>query len=300
MRVSRDCRDHLQTIELILENRKEDKTYNCHGDVIRYAGDILDYMVLANLLVCYGSNYVLNMNELEAVAAFIESDLMFEGYADLAPDDPVLLDKVTALQREWFDYVNKDINTELFNTDVLSYLGLDKQDFEEKYVSAISQLYAKIDGSKEIKTKEIGDVGECLVHGHESMKIKLAGREDLIHLIVVIPNQFAVGYDIQSVNPDETKKYIEVKTTISSKKLVFNSFHLTPNEWNTADSTGDIYNVYRLLISRQGVFLYVINNPVHLYKTDILFGSSTSGGGFDITFNTETAGSFEELLVWEN
>ncbi len=68
-----------------------------------------------------------------------------------------------------------------------------------------------------LTTKDIGDIGESLVHGHECMRMKLGGREDLIHLIKRIPTQFAVGYDISSVELNECKRYIEVKTTISSK-----------------------------------------------------------------------------------
>ena len=49
----------------------------------------------------------------------------------------------------------------------------------------------------------------------------------MIHLIKRIPTQFAVGYDISSVELDERKRYIEVKTTISSKPLHFNRIHLT-------------------------------------------------------------------------
>ena len=73
-----------------------------------------------------------------------------------------------------------------------------------------------------LTTKDIGDIGENLVHGHECMRLKLGGREDLIHLIKRIPTQFAVGYDISSVELDERKRFIEVKTTISSKPLHFN------------------------------------------------------------------------------
>ena len=37
------------------------------------------------------------------------------------------------------------------------------------------------------------------MHGHECMRIKTGGREDLIHLIKRIPT-VAVGYDISSVD----------------------------------------------------------------------------------------------------
>ena len=150
----------------------------------------------------------------------------------------------------------------------------------------------------EIRTKDIGDIGESLVHSHECQRIKIGGRADLIHLIKRIPTQFAVGYDIQSVELDERKRYIEVKTTISSKPLHFNKIHLTPNEWNTAGTMKDRYFVYRLMISKIEKKLFVLQDPVGLYKKDVL--SMIPKDGAEITFDTKTAGNFEELLTWVN
>ena len=124
----------------------------------------------------------------------------------------------------------------------------------------------------------------------------LGKREDLIHLIKRIPTQFAVGYDIQSVELDERKRYIEVKTTISSKPLHFNKIHLTPNEWNTAGSMKDRYFVYRLMISKAEKKLYIIQDPVGLYKRDII--NMIPKDGAEISFDLATAGNFEELLAW--
>ena len=115
-------------------------------------------------------------------------------------------------------------------------------------------------------------------------------------MIKRIPTQFAVGYDIQSVELDERKRYIEVKTTISSKPLHFNKVHLTPNEWSTATTTKDRYFVYRLMISKNEKKLYIIQDPVGLYKRDIIEMNPKDGA--DITFDVKTAGKFEELLLW--
>lgn len=74
--------------------------------------------------------------------------------------------------------------------------------------------------------------------------------------------------------------------------------HLTPNEWNTASSTKDRYFVYRLMISKQERKLFIIQDPVTLYKNDII--GMVPKDGADIVFNTNTAGTFEELLSWAN
>ena len=150
----------------------------------------------------------------------------------------------------------------------------------------------------QLTTKDIGDIGENLVHGHECMRIKLGGREDLLHLIKRIPTQFAVGYDISSVELDERKRYIEVKTTISSKPLHFNRIHLTKNEWNTASSTHDRYYVYRLMLSKNERKLFLLQDPVGLYKKDKI--NMIPSDGADITFDPKEVGQFEELLTWKN
>lgn len=129
------------------------------------------------------------------------------------------------------------------------------------------------------------------------MRIKIGNREDLIHLIKKIPTGFAVGYDIQSVELDASKRYIEVKTSISSKKVNFNNFHLTPNEWDAAESLGDLYFVYRLMLSKSDRKLFIINNPVGQYKQSKLRMSPRDGA--DIVFK-ENTGEWVELLIWKN
>ena len=197
------------------------------------------------------------------------------------------------------------------STDILAYIANDEKDLEDLKRNSKSDgrpdLSGFIDREEEIEermgsymesftTKDIGDIGEGLVHGHECMRVKLGGREDLIHLIKRIPTQFAVGYDISSVELDERKRFIEVKTTISSKPLHFNRIHLTRNEWNMASSTHDRYFVYRLLLSKNERKLFLLQDPVGLYKNDKI--EMVPSNGADITFDPAKVGSFEELLTW--
>jgi hypothetical protein len=126
--------------------------------------------------------------------------------------------------------------------------------------------------------------------------LKKVGKEKLLHLVVRIPNEFAVGYDIQSLEEDETKRYVEVKTTISSKELNFNTFHLTTNEWMAAESLDGRYYVYRLMVSKESVILFMIQDPVAKYKSDLL--KMVPRDGADITFSG-SSGEWVELLLWE-
>ena len=71
LRVTRDGRPTIDTWKLIRENIQKDLKYDWTGDVVRYAGDILDYMVQANLLVKRPNNkYYINQVESIAIRRF--------------------------------------------------------------------------------------------------------------------------------------------------------------------------------------------------------------------------------------
>lgn len=314
LRVTRDCEGVEKTWERISNNRNEKLTYDQTGDVIRYAGDIIDYMEIANLLKTYDSRtYYLNTLEEESIVKFCESNEWFDGYDAMISKRSGSIEEVKKCINGWFAYVNRDMQDTDFSTDILAYIANDEEELERLKESTsnvqTSSLtdFAQRDGELErriaayfdnLTTKDIGDIGENLVHGHECMRIKLGGREDLLHLIKRIPTQFAVGYDISSVELDERKRYIEVKTTISSKPLHFNRIHLTKNEWNTASSTHDRYYVYRLMLSKNERKLFLLQDPVGLYKKDKI--NMIPSDGADITFDPKEVGEFEELLTWKN
>ena len=314
LRVTRDNEGVEKTWERILQNRKKGYEYDQTGDVIRYAGDIIDYMEIANLLKTYDSRmYYLNTLEEEAIIKFCESSEWFSEYDVMLKKRTGSMQAVKDCTAGWFSYVNRDIQNTDFATDILAYIASNadelkalKNNIAAEQDATVSDL---IDRDSELQrriasyydaftAKDIGDIGESLVHGHECMRVKIGGREDLIHLIKRIPTQFAVGYDISSVELDERKRYIEVKTTVSSKPLHFNRIHLTKNEWNTASSTHDRYYVYRLLLSKSEKKLFLLQDPVGLYKKDLI--DMVPGDGADITFDPQSVGRFEELLTWAN
>lgn len=314
LRVTREHEGVENTWKRISDNRKNRMTYDQTGDVVRYAGDILDYMEIANLLKTYDSRtYYLNTLEEESIIKFCESNEWFDGYDNMIQNHHGSLEAVKACSDDWFAYVNRDMENTDFSTDILAYIANDEEELKQLKENARNAKDAGLADFIErddviekriatyydmLTTKDIGDIGESLVHGHECMRIKLGGREDLIHLIKRIPTQFAVGYDISSVELDERKRYIEVKTTISSKPLQFNRIHLTKNEWNTASSTHDRYYVYRLLLSKSERKLFLLQDPVGLYKQDKI--DMIPADGADITFDPKQVGQFEELLTWKN
>ena len=319
LRCTRDMEDVSVTWDRIRENRKKNLSYDQTGDVIRYAGDIVDYMEIANLLITYDSRtYYLNTLEEDSIIKFIESTEWFSGYDRMIQRRAGTLAAINDNREAWFSYVNRDMSYTDFSTDILAYIAgsaeelqelkqsMEAQDETDNEVAVIAHqkeqsekvISARLEeGTDEFGTKDIGDIGETLVHAHECMRVKIGGRVDLIHLIKRIPTQFAVGYDISSVELDERKRYIEVKTTISAKPLRFNKVHLTKNEWNTANSTRDRYYVYRLMISKTERKLFLLQDPVGLYKSDLI--DMVPSDGADITFDPKKVGQFEELLTWK-
>ena len=284
------------TWQRIKENRRKGVKYDSTGDVVRYAGDIVDYMEIANLLVSHDSRYYyINTLENEAVLKFINSTEWYGAYDEMIDKRSGTLEEINGCTVGWFKFVNRNLTDTDFETDILAFIANNTDEYNQLQKSR-DEVYSKLIENEEIRTKDIGDIGESLVHSHECQRVKLGKREDLIHLIKRIPTQFAVGYDIQSVELDERKRYIEVKTTISSKPLHFNKIHLTPNEWNTAGSMKDRYFVYRLMISKAEKKLYIIQDPVGLYKRDII--NMIPKDGAEISFDLATAGNFEELLAW--
>jgi hypothetical protein len=294
LRVTRDNRDPKEVVGLIIDNRQKHIEYDWSGDIIRYSGDILDYLVIADLLVLHGNDYYINWSEREAVTAFIQSNNWFDRYDYFYNKNQKINFK--QIEDDWFNYVNTDLGEDLFRTDILKYLNIEESAYSQLINSSVGDLEIKYDTETISSTKEIGDLGESLVFGHECMRLKLGNREDLIHLVKRIPTAFAVGYDIQSLELDAMKRYIEVKTTVSNKSLNFYNFHLTPNEWGTASTIGDNYFVYRLMLSKSEKKLFIIKNPVGQYKQNKL--KMMLRDGADFVFKEDT-GEWSELLIWK-
>ena len=45
-----------------------------------------------------------------------------------------------------------------------------------------------------------------------------------------------------------------------------NRFKLTPNEWDTAETIGESYFIYYLVVNENSKNIFVINNPVNEYN----------------------------------
>jgi len=287
-------------LALIEENRKGNLQYDWTGDVIRYAGDILDYMYHANLLKKHGQQYVINEAENESILLYLSDNSYYTGF-ELYYGKRFEVQDLRSAQINWFNYLATQSVTLKLETDIIAYLGLDSNKYKqlEKLSSALAlpEFQQAMSEAEKLGTKSIGDTGESLVHGHECMRLKFGKRADLIPKVVCIPNYLKLGYDIRSFELDANMRCIEVKTTISNTAIDFNKFHLTENEWNVAQSLEGKYYVYRLIITRNKITMFIIRNPVEQYKNGNL--KMAVANGVEVSFN-EKSGHYEELLQWEN
>ena len=131
LRVTRDNEGAEATWERIKGNRKNRVEYDQTSDVIRYAGDIIDYMEIANLLKTYDSRmYYLNTLEEETIIKFCESTEWFSEYDNMIKNKSGSLEAVKECSQDWFSFVNRDIADTDFSTDILAYIASDEEELK--------------------------------------------------------------------------------------------------------------------------------------------------------------------------
>lgn len=309
LRVTTGRRSPKEVAELILENRNSKiKYYNptdphiknsigeprSQGDVTRYASDFMDYMEMALLLKKQQNRYfVLSGGQKKMIDFFANDNTFFDGYNHFYGKKKLSVGEITKVEKQWFDYISNSLNPVLFKTDIETLVS--KNDkisiiFEDRINEFLQ--------SGQTTKKDVGNVGEAIVYSHERMRLKIAGYDKYLHLIQIVDSpSYHPGYDIDSLEGDGThkKRYIEVKTTISKSKVMMFGFHMSSNEWNVADTLGNHYYVYRLMLSTSEKTLYVLRNPVTLYKQDKI--KVQSSNGMEISYSPNDFQT-TELLQW--
>lgn len=263
------------------------------GDMTRYAGDILDYMEIACLLEKRNGYFSIKGNELSALQVFENDTTWFDGYDKFYERENVDTSELSEIEPAWFEYVNNSMNPELFKMDVRTVV----MDGEIDVV--FSDRIKDVVFSEDRTTKDIGNLGEAIICGHEKMRLKINGYEEFVRLVQIVDSpSYHPGFDIDSFEADGTEdhRYIEVKTTISKQRIQMYGFHMSTNEWRVASTIKEHYCVYRLMLSEKDRTLFVLRNPVGLYKTDKI--EAEPRDGMDITFSTD---DFQptELLIWK-
>lgn len=264
------------------------------GDMTRYAGDILDYMELANLLVKKNNYFYLKGNEVPAINIFANDTSFYKGYERFYNNARLQTSELSQEEPNWFQYVNDSLHADLFKTDIRNLISA-HDEIEIVYDERIKEMFSDTGTT----TKDIGNLGESIICGHEKMRLKLAGYDDFIRLVQIVDSpSYHPGYDIDSYEADGTEdhRYIEVKTTISRAPIQIYAFHLSPIEWRVANTIKEHYCVYRLMLSEKRKTLFILRNPVYLYKTDRI--NAEPRDGMDVSFTIDNFAP-EELLIWK-
>lgn len=263
--------------------KKDNGTYPSKGDVYRYAGDILDYMVLANLLKTKGTGYYyyLNTENQNLIDKHLENTNFFDKYDIFYSCENIENTEIKILEKEWFDYVNQFEN-------IVEFLPSLNESEKEDIGALVQEYYSKIKGQA-VPNKIFGDYGETLILAHEYLRTQ--NQSNRQHLINKIPTPLGVGYDLQSIEIEKHKRYIEVKSTRSKKSINSNRFKLTPNEWDSAETLGDRYFIYYLVINDNGKNIFIIQNPVQKFHDNLIKVDSN----FMVEFLPQ-AGEWQTLL----
>lgn len=161
---------------------------------------------------------------------------------------------------------SKDEELEFPTLEDVSFVNLQLASEKQTTTSKTHSSAPSPDYEKEArKYKKLGDRGEYIVIQAETQRLmeelSITEAEEAKKLIKWVSRESdAFGFDIQSVNKDNTSRYIEVKAT--QRKVGDMDFYYTENEYETAKKYGKnyyVYVVYEILTSHPKV--WIIKNP---------------------------------------
>jgi len=248
----------------IIDARKNKVELDKTSDVIRYARDFLNYMVEANLLTEFEGMYALNEKESSAIKSIIADRGFFDGYSKVIRSDgtwdSVEYKKIDIEWMEWF--ADSAENDEAFETPTAA-LVQDDNNYPDQWKKIKEMLERRDPTMRGAILKEIGDEGEKIAYEYEK---DIVGKihPSMVHMVKLVSGTAALGYDLLSVKQEDArrKKYIEVKTTKKNYVSgVLIPFTISINEWSVAQQLGDDYFIYRVIITKEGVTIFSIQNP---------------------------------------
>jgi Restriction endonuclease BpuJI - N terminal/Domain of unknown function (DUF3883) len=301
LRVTRGEDGVEDVVSRVKANRDAKVDYHQPGDVVRQAGDLLDYMVLADLLVRESNGrYYLKRSNLPVALKLRDNALKFDGFDGFYGRQGLTAREVREVEWEWFDFAGTLADVD-FSPDPLVLLEAIAQGSsagDEQGVLAsllLGPLREKLGVGEKIASKDIGNAGEAIVIAHEQQRLAKSGFEKLANKVKKIPDHFGIGYDILSfVGAAEIQKFIEVKTSVTHGEIFMGQCHMTPPEWGSAETNRQSYFIFRIMISTKSVRCFVIQDPVGMYKSEKL--NMTVRDGANLSYGQD-AGFWEELLV---
>ena len=113
-------------------------------------------------------------------------------------------------------------------------------------------------------------------------------------MVKLVSATAALGYDVISMYTEDgrRKKYIEVKTTKKNYETGFLiPFTISINEWSVAQQLAEDYYIYRVIITKEGISIFTIQNPPQRNKEGNLVVEPI---GYKIVY-TEKSGTLLKL-----
>lgn len=282
----------------ILERRKAKifKKVECSGKESSYCmqhiTELLNIIELANLIRqkrTKGAVLIkLNKKELSVINYFVdnaEKKFVFDVYSYNLNDR----NQRKKMKYDWIQYYcTSDEQVAIFRTSAESITRGKEEEKESKV--AFEPLG--------IDTTLIGEEGERIAFEKEKIRVRKF-NERLVNKVIYFGKQRGLGYDISSIKAvmgpsAEHAVYIEVKSTkrVTRPSNSFrDQFDLTRNEWVAAEQHKDNYFVYRVYITNDGIFVFIIKDPVELRNNGVIYAEPLK---YHVEFN-EKAG---RLLEW--
>lgn len=252
------------------KNKGIERTISIPGKASSYCyqhiNEQINYLELANLIrITDDKRVFLNSSEAEAIELFTSS-------WDQKPEFDVYSYKM--------DSVDNRKNFHFAWDAYFSKLSDTADKFTTTAAALISEVNEKQDNSKPKKSginlTEFGDEGEELVYRYEKDRVA-AYSARLANKVLSLGKTKGLGYDIQSViaepgDMDEFVKYIEVKSTKRltcpnvNESLWIDTLNITRNEYMAAQQHKEFYSIFRVYFTRNGVFVFVINNVAQKFS----------------------------------
>ena len=292
-RITVDGEEPKFALARIVEARENNVELDKTNDLIRYARDFLNYMVEANLLTKYKGMYALNEKEATAIKTIIADKNFFDQYSKAIRQDGTWdSEEYKKADEEWTEWFADSVEDDAFETSTQALMP-DDTNYPTQWQKLKEILERKDPTLRGAALKEIGDEGEKIAYEYEKDSIRKI-NPSFVRMVKLVSDTQALGYDLLSVSKEDVrkKKYIEVKTTKKNRTTGLNiPFTISINEWSVAKQLGDDYYVYRVIISKEGVTIFSIQNPCQRANDKTLTVEPT---GFKVTYSDE-AGSFLEM-----
>lgn len=135
----------------------------------------------------------------------------------------------------------------------------------EKLPDHMERLVRKFDPvMRDFRAREIGEAGERLVVDHERSKLLQNGLPELARKVLWVSKEQGdgAGYDVKSYDSTGREKFIEVKTTVGSRRT---PFLMTRNEKDFADEADDRYRIARIFDFRRKPEAFELTAPLDAF-----------------------------------